>query len=165
MMKNMRYITFCAGLLLMLACGKDKPASKPSIKITSVGGNIVPVGSDLRLTLEFSDKEGDVNDTLFVWKPRLNTIPPVNGITLRDSFPLKIPDFPAKSTGEILLNLEYQNHLISAQEAPNDPNDPNPDPTLRKKISDTVIFRFVLKDRAGNTSDTVQTDKIVILRN
>lgn len=158
-MKNMRYITICAGLLLMLACGKDKPETKPSIKITSVSGNIVPVGSNLAITLEFNDKEGDVNDTLFVWKPRLNTIPPVSGVTLRDSFPIRIPDFPSKSTGEILLDLDYNSYLVSAQSAPDDPNNPG------QKISDTVLFRFVLKDRAGNTSDTVQTDQIVILRN
>lgn len=156
-MKNMRYITICAGLLLMLACGKDKPETKPSIKITSVSGNIVPVSSSLAITLEFNDKEGDVNDTLFVWKPRLNTIPPVSGITLRDSFPIRIPDFPSKSTGEILLNLEYDSYLVSAQTPP-------VDPVTGENIADTVLFRFVLKDRAGNTSDTVQTDKIVILR-
>lgn len=159
-MKNMRYITLCAGILLALACGKDKLETKPSIKITSVSGNVVPVGGGLNITLEFNDKEGDVNDTLFVWKPRLNIIPGEFGNkTLRDSFPLPIPDFPAKSTGEILLNLEYNNHLVSAEVPPKDPNDPT------KKVSDTVIFRFVLKDRAGNTSDTVQTDKIVVMRN
>ncbi|WP_315817354.1 hypothetical protein [Paraflavitalea speifideaquila] len=57
-------------------------------------------------------------------KIRLNTIPPVSGTTIRDSFWLRIPDFPAKSTGEIILNLDYQNHLISAAQAPTDPSDP-----------------------------------------
>ncbi len=56
-MKNMRYITLCAGILLVLACGKDKPATKPSIKITSVSGNIVPPSGGLSITLEFNDKE------------------------------------------------------------------------------------------------------------
>ncbi|AXY75698.1 hypothetical protein D3H65_17685 [Paraflavitalea soli] len=157
-MKNMRYITICAGILLVLACGKDKPATKPSIKIKSVSGNIVPPSGGLQITLEFSDKEGDVNDSLFVKKIRLNTIPPVSGTTIRDSFWLMIPDFPAKSNGEIILNLDYQNHLISAAQAPNDPNDPT------KKISDTIIMRFALQDKGGNTSDTVNTDKIVIMR-
>lgn len=157
-MKNMRYITICAGILLVLACGKDKPETKPSIKIKSVSGNIVPPSGGLQITLEFNDKEGDVNDSLFVKKLRLNTIPPVSGITIRDSFWLMIPDFPAKSTGEIILNLDYQNHLISAAQAPADPNDPT------KNISDTLIIRFALQDKAGNTSDTVQTEKIVIMR-
>ena len=159
-MKNMRYITICAGILLMLACGKDKPETKPSIKIKSVSGDVVPVGGNLLFTLEFADKEGDVNDSLYVRKIRTNTIPPVSGITIRDSFFIIIPDFPAKANGEILLNFDYQNYLISAQEAPDDPN--NPDPAV--KISDTLIFRFALQDKAGNTSDTVQTEKIVIMR-
>lgn len=157
-MKNMRYITICAGILLLLACGKDKPATKPSIKITWVSGDVVPVGGSLGITLEFNDKEGDVNDSLYVRKIRLNTIPPVSGITIRDSFYIMIPDFPEKSTGEIMLNLDYQNHLISAQDAPHDPADPT------KKISDTLIFRFALQDKGGHTSDTVETGKIVVMR-
>lgn len=159
-MKNMRYITICAGILLILACGKDKPATKPSIKIKSVSGDVVPVNGNLLFTLEFTDKEGDVNDSLYVRKIRTNTIPPVSGITVRDSFYIIIPDFPSKANGEILLNFDYQNYLISAQEAPDDPN--NPDPAV--KIADTLIFRFALQDKAGHTSDTVQTEKIVIMR-
>lgn len=157
-MKNMRYITICAGILLVLACSKDKPETKPSIKIKSISGNIVPPNSGLAITLEFLDKEGDVNDSLFVKKIRLNTIPPVSGITVRDSFYLMIPDFPEKSKGEIMLNLDYQNHLISASEAPTDPTDPT------KKISDTLIIRFALQDKGGHTSDTIETEKIVIMR-
>lgn len=158
-MKNMRYITICAGILLvMLACGKDKPETKPSIKIKSISGNIVPVNGNLNITLEFSDKEGDVNDSLFLKKIRLNTIPPVSGITIRDSFYLMIPDFPAKSNGDIELRLGYQD-VISASNPPVDPTDP------AKKVSDTIIMKFALQDKGGNTSDTIETEKIVILRN
>jgi hypothetical protein len=157
-MKNMRYITICAGILLVLACGKDKPATKPSIKIKSISGDIVPVGGNLRITLEFDDKEGDVNDSLFMGKIRLNTIPPVSGITIRDTLYIQIPNFPAKSSGEILLDLDYQNYLISASEAPPDPANPG------QKISDTLILKFALQDRAGHTSDTISTEKIVIMR-
>lgn len=159
-MKNMRYITICAALLLALACSKDKPETKPSIKIKSIGPDIVPIGGNLQVTLEFADKEGDINeDSLFVKKIRTNTIPPVSGITVRDSFWIVMPDFPAKATGEILLNLTYED-LKAASQAPSDPN--NPDPDVR--ISDSLIFRFAIQDRAGNTSDTISSKEIVILR-
>jgi hypothetical protein len=145
--------------LLALACSKDKPETKPSIKIKSISGNIVPVNGRLQIDLEFNDKEGDVSDSLYVRKIRLNTIPPVSGITVRDSFYLLVPDFPAKSTGEISLSLDYQNHLISAAQAPDNPAVPG------EKVSDTLILRFALQDKAGHTSDTLETGQIIILRN
>ena len=152
-MKNMRYITICAGILLALACSKDKPETKPSIKIKSISSDVVPLNGDLQIVLEFTDKEGDVNDSLFVKKIRTNKIPASS--TIRDSFWLQVPDFPSKSNGEILLNLTYQNHLISANPPPTD--------NQGKKIADTLIFRFALQDKAGHTSDTISTTPIVIL--
>lgn len=154
-MKNMRYITLCAGILLALACGKDKPETKPSIEIKSVSGNVVPVGSDLQIVLEFNDKEGDVDDSLFVRRVRLNTMGAVRGERLIDSFYLMIPAFNQKSTGEIILNLQYNFHLKDAIEAQKI-ND--------KEIADSVLFRFALQDKGGHTSDTVSTEQIVVER-
>jgi hypothetical protein len=152
-MKNMRYITLCAGILLTLACGKDKLETKPSIEIKSVSGNVVPVGGNLRITLEFNDKEGDVDDSLFVKRVRLNTIGAVRDERLTDSFYLMVPAFNEKSTGEILLNLQYNFGLKDAVEniKVND-----------KEIADTVLFRFALQDKGGHTSDTVSTGQIVV---
>lgn len=159
-MKNMRYITICAGILLMLACGKDKPATKPSIKIKSLSSKAVSADGYLSITLEFSDKEGDVNDSLYVKRDRLNTIPGDFGNKRTiDSFYIIIPDFPSKSTGEILLNFEYNGYLVDAESPHSDPGQPN------GKVPDSIQFRFALQDKGGNTSDTVKTDQIVVIRN
>lgn len=152
-MKNMRYITLYAGILLALACGKDKLETKPSIEIKSVSGDLVPVGGNLRIVLEFNDKEGDVDDSLFVKRVRLNTIAPVRDERLIDSFYIIVPPFNEKSTGEIILNLKYDFGLKDAVENIRENN---------KEIADSVLFRFALQDKGGHTSDTVSTGQIVV---
>ena len=154
-MKNMRYIILCAGILLVVACGKDKLETKPSIKIKSVSSSTVPVGGNLQIVLEFADKEGDVDDSLFVRRVRLNTIGAVRDERLIDSFYLMVPEFPEKSRGEITLNLQYNFHLKDAIEAVE---------INGKEVADSVMFRFALQDRGGNTSDTVNTGQIVVER-
>ena len=67
-------------VLLSLACSKDKFGTTPTLRVKSINGNLIPPGqnSGLVVNLEFTDKEGDVNDTLYVRKIRLNQkqVPP-----------------------------------------------------------------------------------------
>ena len=53
----------------------------------------------LRLTIkiEFTDKEGDVSDTLFMIRQRLN----VNGPKTLLPSPYKLPDFPKTHQGRV----------------------------------------------------------------
>ncbi len=143
-------------VVLAVACSKDKFETKPSLKIKSINGNLIPPGqnSGLVVTFEFTDKEGDVDDTLYVKKIRINQR---QVATLRDSFKLKVPDFPHNTSGEIKLYMDYQNYLISAISPPTTGNPPVAEP-------DTLMIRFALKDKANNISDTVQTGPIVVIR-
>ncbi|MDF2189522.1 hypothetical protein [Paraflavitalea sp. CAU 1676] len=158
-MKNMRYITICAGILLILACGKDKPETKPSIKLKYLSTKEIQPNQPLEITLEFSDKEGDVDDSLYVKRDRLNKIDGDFGNKrTSDSFYIMIPKFPSKMTGEILLNLAYNGYLVDAESPHGDASQPN------GKVPDSIRFRFALQDRGGNTSDTLTTEQIVIIR-
>lgn len=157
-MKNMRYILFCAGILLAVACGKDKPATKPSIKIKSVSTDNLPVGEPLQMILEFTDKEGDISDSLYIKRLRLNTLDPQNGPIagrLLDSFFVMVPEFPTKMKGEIIINLAYDNGVKDAIASQIIGGQPTPD---------SIQFRFALQDLAGHTSDTVTTKLIVVQR-
>ena len=140
--------------LIISACNKDKFQTRPSLKLKSLSGNLVPINGGLVVELEFTDKEGDVNDTLYVRKIRVNQkqVP-----TIRDSFKLKVPDFPKNMKGVIRLQMDYQNYMISAQSPPICCNPPQAEP-------DTLILKFALKDKANNISDTVTTGKIVVIR-
>lgn len=142
-----------AFIMVIIACGKDKLESKPSIRLKSISGKFVPVNGNMQIELEYTDKEGDIaTDTLVCLKVRNNEIPAVT--TLRDTLTLLLPDFPKRDKGIIQLDLTYQGHLISA-ENPAGPGGPQ---------NDSLTMKFVLKDLAGNESDTLVIDDIVIER-
>lgn len=140
--------------VVIAACNKDKFQSKPTLKLKSMNGNVIPVGAALLVEFEFTDKEGDVNDTIFVRKVRLNKqkVP-----TVRDSFGLAVPDFPKNTKGIIQVSMDNAFYLASALNPPKDP-------VTGKSQSDTLILKFALKDRANNVSDTVTTGQIIVLR-
>jgi len=149
---------FIAGLVLtaLLSCGKDKFETKPQIKLKTSGNVIVPVNGVLPVDLEFTDKEGDVDNVIFVKKERLNKkVRP----TLRDTFLLQVPEFPNTSSGTIQVNLTHQEFLISAQDPPNIPGSVPP-----KKEADTLNIKFVLRDKAGNASDTATLFNVIVER-
>ena len=146
----------CSVMLLSLACSKDKFETKPSLKLKSQNGDTFANNNDaLVVEFDFTDKEGDVNDTLFVKKIRTNQRQAAQ--TLRDSFKLKVPDFPTEYEGVIKVTLDYQNYLISAINPPVSGNPPKPEP-------DTLIMKFALKDKAKNISDTVTIGPLYIIR-
>ncbi len=130
----------------LMGCGKNVYDTKPTIRISSVSSNLVPVNGTLTIDIKVTDKEGDVTDSIFLKKIRLNKRVRA---TLRDSLAFKIPDAPNTTNGTVRLDLEYQNHLISAS-SPIE--------------NDTLLFKFYLKDKAKNVSDTITTEPIVIIR-
>jgi hypothetical protein len=142
-------------IALLIACGKDKFQTKPQLRIKSVNQTTVPVNGSAIFRIEFTDKEGDVIDSFFVRRLRLNNrvVP-----TVRDSFWSLIPDFPKAQKGDIVLTLTYQN-AISAINPPNQLGVVPP-----RKESDTLIFKFLAIDHAGNRSDTVVSDRIIVER-
>ena len=132
--------------VLVWACSKNTYNTKPTIKIKSISTNVVQPGDGITIQLQVSDKEGDVTDSLFMNRIRLNQ---KVRVTLRDSIYFQIPDAPNSPDGIIQLDLDYNNYLAAAQ---------NP------LENDTIAFHFSLKDKAGNVSDTVISDPIVVIR-
>lgn len=128
------------------ACSKNAYNTKPTLTLTSVNTNVIPFNGTLIVNMKVTDKEGDVTDTLYVKKVRLNQR---KTQTVRDSFALKIPEAPNSPDGTIEVDLSYQNFLVSA---------------LSPLENDTLLFKFALKDKGKNVSDTVTTDPIVIIR-
>lgn len=152
-MRSLLYVI--ALLILTIACNKGKLETRPSLKLKSINSTTIPVGGNLIVQFDFTDKEGDISDTIFVKKIRINKIVVP---TIRDSFELPVPAFPDRSRGVIELQLKYQNHLVSAINPPSSGGNP---PNLH---DDTLIFKFSLRDKAKHISDTVTTGPIVIVR-
>ncbi len=134
-------------IFLLIACNKNSFQTKPQITAKSTNGNVVPVGSDLVIDLVFTDKEGDLGKGKFVYIPkRLNRRGLPSNITPYDSVLNTLPDFPNKDKGELEIRLNY--NFLHKSDIEND----------------TILFKFVAVDRAGNKSDTLTSDKFVILK-
>lgn len=151
-----QFLFFAGALLLLVACNKDKFQTKPQLKLVSVSSEEVPVNSDLKVVLQFTDKEGDVSDTMFITKQRLNTHVET---TVRDTMEFAIAEFPKSRKGEFEINLSYQNELISAQTPRRIPGSDPP-----KFEPDTLRIKFVAKDKGGNKSDSLILNNIIVLR-
>lgn len=150
----------CAAFLVLAlaaaACGKDKYETAPQLKLLSVSNTVVPVNGTLRVLMQYTDKQGDVSDSFYIYKKRLNASVVR---TLRDSVKSVLPQFPATPKGELEFNLTYQEYLLSAE---NPPRIPGSDPV--KYEADTLRIAFLVKDKGGNKSDSVILDNIVVLR-
>ncbi|MEO7317220.1 MAG: hypothetical protein ABIW47_18665 [Ginsengibacter sp.] len=144
----MRYtIIFSTFLFFILSgCNKDKFDTVPDLKFTSVNTTQLVNGGIIQFNLSFTDKEGDISNGIYVEKTSPEC--PVNNFE-QSYF---IPDFPAikNQKGEIQVSFGYNVNGI-----------PNISPTCSK--NETATFRFVLKDKAGNVSDTVTSPPITIV--
>jgi|SRR6187402_425362 len=140
----------------MISCDKDKFETKPQLEYLSRNTEVVEVGQDFRLNIEFRDKEGDVSDTLFIVRQRLNKKGPVQ---LPASY-YPIPDFPKTDKGEFEITLDYSQQLTAALTAIPIPGTGTPP----KKEVDTLRIKIVARDLGGNKSDTLVVDNVYVNR-
>lgn len=141
--------------LVLLACNKDKFQTRPAIRIKSTSDPNVPLNGAFRFLLESTDKEGDVQDSVIIIKKRLNRRVVT---TLRDTIRYPFPPYPKTPKVEIDVVLDYQT-LLSAL---NPPVIPGSNPPRREP--DTLVLRLAVRDRAGNTSDTIESPTIYVFR-
>jgi len=146
-----------AFVFLLPACGKDRFQTKPQLKLISVSSDVVPVNGNLKVVIEYTDKEGDVSDTMYVTKQRLNAR---KVRTLFDTLALAVPEFPKTPKGDFEITLPYQGGLISAEQPPRR----NPGVEPAEYEPDTLSIKFLVKDKANNKSDSVIVNNIVVLR-
>jgi hypothetical protein len=148
-----RIFIFCSLAAIIIACSKDKFQTKPQITIKSVSSDIIPLNSGLRVLLEFTDKEGDVSDSVYFIRERLNQTSP----TVLPAKMYGIPDFPNTSKGEIEVDLDYNLDLTVGMLPLSKPGTTPP-----SYQPDTMNLKFVVQDKAGNKSDTATAHVIVI---
>lgn len=154
-MKQYLFLFLALGTLLV-ACDKDKFETKPQISIKSVNNDRVPYNGILEVLLEFADKEGDVSDSLFVIRERLNRKNPIVSLPS----PFKIPAFPERAQGEMQVRFDFQTQLVSG--IPAIVIIPRTNPATYEP--DTMRLKFVARDLEGNVSDTVVLDNVIVER-
>ena len=139
-------VLFVLFIAMSFACNKDKYTTTPQLKIKSVNDKFIEPGDVLRITVQFTDAEGDVSDSAFIQKVTANC--PASDYTDKRG----IPDFPASKDlkGEVILTYGYNVPGFIQLGQP------------QCNRNDTCVFRIWVKDNGGNFSDTVQTESIVI---
>ena len=133
-------------LCAVAACSKDKFNTKPQIEINSYSTKVVPPNEDVVIQLKYTDKEGDLGTGKFIYIPvRAN-----RRITREKSYDPDsslVPQYPGNSTGFFNVTIRWKDmHQAYILE------------------NDSIYFRFVVYDKAGNKSDTVNSDRVVFLQ-
>jgi hypothetical protein len=132
---------------LLVSCGKDKFQTTPQIEVKDYNSKTIPRNGTLVIRFNYFDKEGDLgNGTMYVFRQRLNKIPPTPADDRGDELTYVIPEFTDKDKGELRLSLKEDNFLSESQTQ-----------------NDTMLFKVAVTDREGHTSDTLVTDQIIVL--
>lgn len=139
----MRYpILFSIFMLSLFSCNKNKYNTVPQLKFKDVNTKQLHSGETLRITLSFTDAEGDLiaDSSLFVKK----VVTRCAASSFNQYY--KLPTFPTakNQSGEIIVTYSY--------------NDISP----KCNKNDTAVFKFILRDKAKNKSDTAVSDQIII---
>ncbi|WP_276501889.1 hypothetical protein [Terrimonas pollutisoli] len=144
-MKALPAIFISSLIILLIACGKDKFETKPRLEIKDYNTHELFPGQTLTIRINYFDKEGDLGGAPVIGiLKRLNLLPLGPDQDKADIFNTSLPEFPDKGSGEISFSLPYDFLKESTIE------------------EDTLIFRFAVTDRAGNNSDTITSDQVVI---
>ncbi len=129
-------------LILLFGCQKTKFETRPRLKLVSISPVNVKYNSDLQIILQITDKQGDLNDT--VWMTKITNNCPDSDLRNRYLVPSDV-EKTNNFLAEYIFTLSYLEEL---------------QPFCNKR--DTAVFRFWTKDKKGNFSDTVKTTPIFI---
>ncbi|MGI8637469.1 MAG: hypothetical protein ACR2KZ_18895 [Segetibacter sp.] len=136
----------------LAGCSKDNFTSKPQLKFKSVNTNVLSRNQSITFTLEVTDAEGDLQDTIWVQEIVKNCSLAGSGGTAR--YPM--PPFSAVKNlkGDIQVCYSYGVNLGCPAII---------EPKCRNR-NDTARYRFWIQDKAKNVSDTVSSSEVVILQ-
>jgi len=135
--------------VMFYACKKDTYTTKPQISIKTINRTTLSSGDVLLFDIEFTDAEGDIQDTL--WVQKISKTCPSNTFLSAN----KVPDFTATSNLKGLLEIGYSYNTSNQTYQ-----------TIQGcgTKNDTTFFKFWLKDKANNRSDTISSENIVLLK-
>lgn len=152
------FLTILTLSVIILSCGKNQLSTRPNLTFNSASRTVVDRGETITFTLGYTDREGDifgildntVDTCIYVEKDTRNC-PASNFVAY-----FELPAAPDEelSKGEI---------QVRFSRTPNTEFPPLGDPVCEEK-NDSCVFRFVLRDREGNVSDTVSSPEIVLIK-
>ncbi len=152
-MKLQYLIALVAVCVLMITCSKDKYTSQPHLDLQLINGSSFSSVSDIKFKFIVTDKEGDIQDTMWVQKLSL-TCP--NDENAKIPTPYLMPLFTGTKNLKVELDINYTYG-----------SDIGAFPSIYRCESlknDSLYFRFWMSDRAGHVSDTVTSETITLLK-
>ena len=146
-------------VLIFSGCKKEKYETKPKliIKEVRVQEVLTTLGAGTIIEVDFDvlDKEGDVKDSIFIQKLDAASIP-CPGNSILTNLDYKIPDYPSSPSQKVLFRIKFSTVQLNGYALLGG------SACLPRK--DTSVFKFWVKDKAGNRSDTLVTSPIDIPR-
>ncbi len=153
MRAKLLFLFLFAGILT--GCKKDKYQTKPQLKIKDLTVGTISTlngtGSAVEINFEVTDKEGDVEDSIFIQKVDAANIP-CPGNSILTNLDYKIPDYPNSTNQKVIFRVRFSTLNVEGYALLGGP--------ACSPRKDTSYFRFVVKDKAGNKSDTLKTEKV-----
>jgi len=146
-------------LLFFAGCRKEAFETIPKLVLKDVKVQEVNTsfgnGTIIEVEFDVLDKEGDVKDSIFIQKVDAAKIPcPANSILTNLDY--KIPDYPSSPRQKAIFRLKFSTIQLNGYALLGGAN------CLPRK--DTSVFRFRVKDKAGNISNELVTTPIAIPR-
>ena len=132
------------------ACSKDKYTTKPQLKYKSVNTRTLSRNQTLTFTLQVTDAEGDLQDSLWVQEIVKNCAD--GGGTVR----YKMPEFTSVKDLKGDIEICYAYGINRGCPDIYEPKCPGK--------NDSATYKFWIQDKAKNVSDTVTSDQVVILQ-
>jgi hypothetical protein len=153
-LQNSRLLSIVIGsvaILIIAACGKDNFTTKPQLTFLKAEDYDVDRGGLIEMKLEFTDAEGDLQDSIYIQR----VVPRCTQSNQTIGYPM--PAFPTTKDVKGEIDITFVNGVFLPGYVA------IPSPACGRP--DTTTFRFWIKDKAKNVSDTVTTDKPIIIQN
>ncbi len=140
----------------LMGCDKDKFTTKPQVKFKKVNNTVFGTLQTMQFIIGFTDAEGDFTAPGQVFIQRVNPACPADS-NFKDSLPL--PAFPSTSNfeGDIKMTYSFGGNNGEAPIMTAPPGECGD--------TSTCYFRFAVMDKAGNRSDTVSSETIILINN
>ena len=136
-------------ICVLVGCSKDKYTAKPQLKYKKVNTRVLNRNESITFILEVTDAEGDIQDSIWVQEVPRNCSE--GGFTSK----YKMPEFASGKNlkGEIIICYSYGVNLGC----------PTITSTCQNK-NDSATFKFWIQDKAKNTSDTISSEEVVLIK-
>jgi hypothetical protein len=147
-----RFAIYFILALALVSCNKNKFKTQPQVQITSFGPSQVYLGQIFKLKASVTDKEGDATDSVLLVEKLYNIT--TNFVLNTDTLRFTVADFGVPNNDQYEFEADFDYGQIV-------------DGTILASSDQTSVDRnftvgIIIRDKAGNKSDYVESSKIVM---